>query len=163
MVPKIEPRFQAIYSFTIEILTDSTIIKNYRHYLRSTWFTPPLVPLNKNKTWRNTYNTIFKIMRRYWGWHSIHSKQILSHRWSNEATCCSCEPMCQWAIGLVWPTWPLTCVTLTNVTFELGYMTFVLWMRPEIMFYFACDLDFWGQPQGDPGPRSHQISRLYMQ
>ncbi len=29
------------YSFTIEILTGSTIIKNYCHYLRYTWFTPP--------------------------------------------------------------------------------------------------------------------------
>ena len=34
-------RFQAIYSFTIEILTGSTIIKNYCHFLRYTWFTPP--------------------------------------------------------------------------------------------------------------------------
>ncbi len=35
-----------IYSFTIEILTGSTIIKNYSHYLRSVRFTPPpLVPL----------------------------------------------------------------------------------------------------------------------
>ena len=29
------------YSFTIEISTGSTIIKNYCHYLWSTWFTPP--------------------------------------------------------------------------------------------------------------------------
>ena len=40
------------YAFTadpcnppIEILTGSTIIKNYCHYLRYMWFTPPLVPL----------------------------------------------------------------------------------------------------------------------
>ena len=41
-----------LYSFTIEILTGSTIIKNYCHYLRYTWFTPPLVPLREtSKIW----------------------------------------------------------------------------------------------------------------
>ena len=34
------------YSFTIGISTDSTTIKNYCHYLRSTWFTHP-GPLNR--------------------------------------------------------------------------------------------------------------------
>ncbi len=41
----IEARFQAIYSFTIEILAGPIIIKNYWHYLRYMWFTP-LVPLS---------------------------------------------------------------------------------------------------------------------
>ncbi len=36
-----QSRFQAIYSFTVEILTGSTIIRNYCHYLRCRWFTPP--------------------------------------------------------------------------------------------------------------------------
>ncbi len=37
----IEPRFQAIYVFTIELLKGSTIIGNFCQYLRPGWFTPP--------------------------------------------------------------------------------------------------------------------------
>ena len=42
------------WTLTIEILTGSTIMKNYCHYLRYTWFTPPgtlkgMMALNKFK------------------------------------------------------------------------------------------------------------------
>ena len=40
----LDPYNPIVYSFTIEMLTASTILKIYCHYLRSMWFTP-LVPL----------------------------------------------------------------------------------------------------------------------
>ncbi len=40
------------YSFTIEISTGSTTIKNYCHYLRTTWFTPPPGPLKINEKYQ---------------------------------------------------------------------------------------------------------------
>ncbi len=45
-----------VYGTRLAILTGSTIVKNYCHYLRYTWFTPP--PLGPFSSWLKTYSGV---------------------------------------------------------------------------------------------------------